>query len=227
MSTTARRWRLVGLLILAGILAGGCDFPGLAYFLALAPEPKNEAGLMKLASDDGKEVKAIILVYSGLETRPEFVTIDRQLSGLLAHQLQQGCKDNKEKVTIVPSAKVQEFKNNHPDWYTMNLAEIGRRFEADYVIYLDIESMSLYEAGSANTLYRGKAEISVKLADVHKPDEEPICREFHREFPSKMPISADDKNPQEFCQVFLTDVARHLSWYFTAHPVEDDFVRDE
>ena len=46
----------------------------------------------------------------------------------------------------------------------------------DYVIDLEINAVTLYEQGSANTLFRGHAEISIDVVDVHKPAEGPLSR---------------------------------------------------
>src|SRR5438270_7966363 len=150
----SRAWAGV-VFVLLGALGTGCNIGALPYFLGVGDDSR-QPGDMRLAREDGKEVKVAVLVYSGVETRPEFITTDRELSGALTRQLQQSCERNKEKVSFVAPSKIQEFKNNHPDWHTMKLDEIGERFKADYVIYLELESMSLYEKGSANQLYHGR-----------------------------------------------------------------------
>ena len=67
---------------------------------------------------------------------------------------------------MVSASKVDEFKNRHADWRTMPLDEIGSHFNADYVIDLEINKLSLYEVGSYNQIYRGRTEISINLCDV-------------------------------------------------------------
>jgi hypothetical protein len=222
MSAPRRRWRLVGLLVLAVVLGAGCDMASFSYYiLNMGQEPMAEPGEMKLA-DKSKEIKAVILIYSGVETRPEFVTVDRELSGLLTHILTKSFKDNKEKVTLVSANKVQEYKNKHPDWY-MKLEEVGRYFQADYVIFMNIESLSLYENGSGNTLYRGRANIQIELHNLNTTDEDPIKKSFRCEYPrSTGPIPVDDRSVTEFYQNFLNFIAKHLGYFFTAHPLEDD-----
>src|SRR5262245_9079924 len=71
MAATWRRWCLLGVFLTAA-LGSGCNILSLPFFI-FGPEPKIEAKLHKLASDEkDKEVKVVILAYSGLETRPEF-----------------------------------------------------------------------------------------------------------------------------------------------------------
>ncbi len=209
--------------LLAIVLTPGCDLGSIAYFLSGGGEPKLEAEMPLVPPEKKKEARVVLLVYSGLDTRPEFVTVDRELSGLLTRHLHDGCQENKQKIDIISPTKIQEFKNNHPDWHSMKLEEVGRRFNADYVAFFEIESMSRYEKGSANQLYRGRAEIAVTLVDMHKPGEDPIEKHFTREYPSaRGPVAVDDSNPRDFYLKFLNFVAQRLSWYFTAHPFSDE-----
>jgi hypothetical protein len=225
MANIRHPWRLGGLLMLATALATGCNLPSLLYFTMTGfSEPMEEPGEMKLASS--KEVKVVILTHFGQDMRAEFVRVDQDLSNLLARKLQESCKENNEKVTVISTHKVQEYKSNHPSWY-LKPETVGQHFDADKVIYLEIERLSLYEAGSANQLYRGRAAIAVKLYDLKNPDDYRAEKMFTCEYPtSRGPIAIDDKNKTEFYQEFLNFVVKHLSWYFTAHPISDSVSCD-
>jgi hypothetical protein len=224
MDAPRHPWRLAALLALAGALTSGCNLASLSYFLSGGGESKQDATLMELVPpENGKEAKVVILAYSGLDMRPEFVTVERELSGLLTRQITQASQANKQKVSVISPTKIQEFKSNHPDWHTLKLEDIGKRFDANYVIYLEIEHLSLYEQGSANQLYRGRADISVTLVNMQKPDEDHLEKHFSCEYPSaRGPIPVDDKNPREFCLEFLNYVSQRLSWYFVAHPFKQE-----
>jgi len=214
---------ILACLFLAVVLGTGCNLMALPYFLS--PSDPTYPAKCKLASDDKeKEVRVVILSWTGLETRPEFLKVDRELSFLLAQQLQESYKKEKEKVTIVPISRVEKYKDDHPNWHSFEAQEIGKYFRADYVINLDIGSITLYEPGSVNTLFRGRAEISIDVVDVHKTSEGPIFRdEYTTEYPkARGPIAAGDSNVAQFRQRFLTIVARELSWIFTPHLVDDD-----
>jgi hypothetical protein len=226
---TRRRWLarwLAGTTLMGGLLAGtGCDMGSLAYFLM--PEAREPAVIKDLASQDAKkENKVLILAWSGLETRAEFIHADRQLAELLAKQLTTQCEANQEKINIISVRKAEEFKNNNPNWRSMEMPDIGRRFGADYVIYLEINSLSLYEQGSSKTLYRGVANISVNLIDVRNPDELPQQQPFQCIYPSEArgPIPAGfDSSPVQFRQLFLGHVAKRLAWHFVRYPKRESF----
>src|SRR5206468_12323787 len=104
--------------------------------------------------------------------------------------------------------------------------DIGHhQFNADYVIVLEIASLSLYQTGSGNTLFRGKADINVSLINVFDPDGgDPTPHHFRCEFPSEANgyVAVGDMTVPEFREKFLDYTARHLAWKFTAHPTKDD-----
>jgi hypothetical protein len=225
MVTLCRRSPLAGALLLGILSTMGCNLMALPFFLMPGMEPRNPAKC-KLASDDkNKEVKAAILVSSNsLETSPEFVDVDRALSDGLSRRLQEAFKANKEKVTLVSSSAVQHFKDSHPNWKEMSGREIGKFFHADYLIDLEINSLTLYEQGSFNSMYRGRAAISIAVVDVHNPsDGFKYKEEYSIEYPkSKGPLPADGSNSAQFRQMFLNTITKQLSWRFTSHLIDDE-----
>src|SRR5262245_23002127 len=216
-------WRLA-CVMLAAAIGFGCNLMSLPFFLATGMDPKHDPDCKLASSDKEKEVKVVLLAYSGLETRPEFLRVDRELCSLLSRQLQKDFKENKEKVKVVSTGQVEKYKDEHPNWKAIGPAEIGKYFDADYVIELDIEAMSLYEQGSGNQLFRGRGNIQISVIDVSKPDEEPIYqRTYVAEYPkARGPIPVSDGNAKQFRQAFLAQVAKEMSWRFTAHSTSDD-----
>jgi hypothetical protein len=220
MKAGCKRWRLVGSLVVAVALAAGCNLASMTYFLTTGlAEPKEEPGELKLAVA-GKETKVAVVTYTSAKGT-DFARLDVDLSGMLVRKLQHYCKDNKENVTFISPSKVEEYKGNNPNW-TLKPAALGEKLGADKVIFLEVEQMSLYEPGSANQLYRGRANISVKLFDLRNPDEFRLDKTYSCEYPSSRgPVSVDDMPPRQFYQTFVAHVAKHLSWYFTAHPLSE------
>jgi hypothetical protein len=222
----AGRWQrgLWASLFLAASLSAGCNLMALPFFLMPGMEPKNEAKC-KLASANKEEVvKVVVLASAGLETRPEFVRVDRDLAGLLTRKLEEGYKNNKEKVVLVPNSQIERYKDKHPEWRTTAPEEIGAYFDAKYVISIEINSISLYEPGSFNIMFKGHAEISINVTKLGKNDDGPIYQEEYTcEYPrSSGPVPAGDSNTAQFRQRFLQVIARDLSWRFLTHPLEDE-----
>lgn len=224
MAYMTPRRRVAGLLVLAAAVTAGCNPLTGLFFLMPGAEPKQPAELMQFTSDDkNKEIKVVVFASTAVEMGTEFIRSDRELSNILARYLQQGWKDNKQKVAVISPRKVEKFKDEHPNWQTLGLADIGRHFEADYVIYLDIQQLGLYEKGSGKTMFRGSAEITVAVVDMNKPDDSPLMREYSRIYPSAGPVDANDKSLVQFRQQFMESIGRQLSWYFVEHPTRDLF----
>ena len=224
--TTIPRRGFLAILGVAAAVCTGCQASTMAYFLF--PEAKHEAEMKKLASEDKKEVRVAILTFStDLETRPELIQVDRQLTDVLARKLREMCEANSENVTIVNPHKVEEFKSSHPSWrQEPNLAEIGRQFKADYLIYIEIGSIAMYEKGSPN-LYHGQANLSVNLVDVHKPEDAPLPKQVSFVYPdAKGPIPIDDMQPAEFREKFINFLTTRLARNWTAIPIRDTYYDD-
>jgi hypothetical protein len=221
MTTNRGRGRFA-LLVAAAALCAGCDAGTMMYFLL--PEAKNPPELKGVASADKKEVRVAILTYSPmLEARRELIQADCQLSQELAHQLRDLCEENGENVTIVNPRRVEEFKSANPNWKdATELGAVGRRFQADYVIYVEINALSLYEPNSANQLYRGQANLAVTLVNVDKPDESAGPHQFSCTYPqARGPVPVDDSQPLEFRQKFLGFVAKRLTRLFTSSSMHE------
>jgi hypothetical protein len=222
--------RRVALALIMGSvgLTAGCDPGSLAYFLV--PESREPAKLKNLASEKGKRpTRVVILTWAGLEMRSEFVNADRQLSEMLGANLMTMAKESKEGLYVTPSRKVAEYKNSHPRWRELDLADVGRQFGADYVIYLEFHSLSMYEPGMANQLLRGRAQMTISLVDVRHPDDSPMQQPFTTVYPTDAhgPVQAGfDTNPMEFRQKFITHIAKSLSYYFSNYPKRETYFAE-
>lgn len=228
MALQTRCWQWLGLVLGMLLVTAGCSPLTALYFLA----PGTDDGIApecKLTAPD-KEVKVLVLAYSGLETRPEFYRADRELGNMLVQKLQKTFQEKKEKVVLMPINRVEKYKDTHPNWQSLGPKEVGQYFGADYVISIEIESLSLYEPGSRNTLFRGNAEITVDVTDLHKDDDGPIFRKpYTCEYPKSrgpLPVDNSGSSVQQFRQSFLDRVATELSWFFIHHPYEDHFKCD-
>lgn len=220
------RHRLAAGGVLLAMLAVACNPLTGAFFLMFGVDPKEPAEFHLAA--EGREVHVLILAYSAMDPRPELVGLDPQLSKLVAKKLDEGCKANGEKIRIVPTHKVDKFKDDHPGWRSMSAAEIGRKFDADFIIDLEVVGMTLYETGSHNSLFKGRSQVSVALLDLRKVEEGPIYKkEYNSEYPkARGPIPREDSNVAQFRDTFLTKMATDIAWLFTDHKVEDDYGRD-
>jgi hypothetical protein len=229
MSVFKRRFLLIVGMILVG---GGCN-PLLFPFIINPPESRIAPSYKQLTigqKEKKREPRVAILAYSGLDFNMDFPQADREISRLLGKAIQDQAKHNEEKLTVISPLKVDEYKNNHPDWHHehVELSEIGRDLHVDYVIYLELRALSLYQPGSGGTFYRGDAKMDVTLVNVNKEDdfESGEARLFTHTYPSEgrggnVPVDADT-TPAAFRQQFLSSLAKRLSWWFVAHPTADN-----
>ena len=224
MAATSRRWQLAGLIFVT-LACMACNPLMIPYFLLSdGLDPKADPKFRLVKDDKKKPVKVVIFTSSPMvETRRELVGANRELAAAFAHQLQEGCKRNKENVIVASNTKVQQFQDKYPMWQSLSLEELGKRLEADYVIDLEINELSLFDTRSQDTLL-GKATISVTVVDVHRGDEGPVFHDVYvTEYPRSGSKAVMDTNLLQFRRAFLTRVAKDLSWLFTAHPASEDY----
>jgi hypothetical protein len=228
MAEQTRR-RLLAVLTLAAATGFGCSPLTMPYFLLMGTDPKYDPDY-KLCNEDSKDpTKVLVLVSLPLDSLPpELIGVDREISAMFARKLQEAAKANKENMLIASNQKVQKFKDEHPNWQSMSLVEVGKQFRADKVIDLELNKLGIYEPGSRATLFRGHAEVSISVVDVHKPGDEPAFRkEYSTDYPrSQGPQPVTDTNLQKFRSEFLSRVATDLTWFFTAHAVSEDYPCD-
>jgi hypothetical protein len=226
MAAHKRLGLFAGICLAAG-LTTGCNLLSLPFFI-FGPEPSVPAEMKQIGNKDKrKEISLVVLAYAGPETRPEFIKVDRDLAALIAGEMRKAFEVNEEKVKVVSPSKVEKFKQDHLSWQTMEPAEIGKRFNADYVVYveLDNESLSLYERGSARELFRGHADYTVTLVNVHDSEDGTIRKQFSYTYPSEAkPIQATESTAILFKQKFLEQIARKVAWCVTAHPTKYGYV---
>ena len=130
----ARTRRAVALLALAaaGLLSlTGCDPRTLIYFL----QPWEPTISAPGPSLKGKKVVVLTHAASGAVT--EFQAIDREL----AKELVSLFRKNVKKIEVVDPEKVAAWADEHPTW--TDPSEVARAFEADIVIFLEIEAFQV------------------------------------------------------------------------------------
>jgi hypothetical protein len=231
MAANLRR-SLLTILCLAAPLATGCNVLEVPFIL-FGPEPSVPPEMKALASPDKKkEVKVLILTYSGSETRTDFTGFDAELSTLMAANLREYYQSNREKVSVISTKKVERFKQDHPNWKGLDLGSIGRRkeFDADYVIYVELDprTLALYERGNS-LQYVGTADATVTLVDVNDPDDGTESKEKTFKFPGQGKTGPDvnEMRPNQFRQVLARYMAKKLAWCFIPHTVKQQYHEDD
>lgn len=220
-----RAWKWTLLLLGALWVSFGCGPVTLFYFLSPFSDDRIPPKCKLAAS---KEVTVCILTsFAMLETRPEALRADDELAELFAQQLRKRCQENKEKIKVVPPAKVRDYKRQ-ADFATRSMHDIGKHFQADYVISLEINNLGIYEKGSNHSLFRGNTELNIQVVDVNKPAGEGtiLTEPYQRQYPTNNPRDVSEMSPTQFRNLFLNAVAADLCRMFTAYPKEQRLVID-
>jgi len=224
-----RRWRWAALIVFAVWLNLGCN-PITVTNLLLTPFVDDKTPpKCKLAAKDKPVTVALMVTHANPDfSSPETLPVEFELAERLTQAMRKRFAENKEKVTILPPAKVKSYQNKFAG-KTLLAHELGQHFHADYVIQLEINNISLYEKRSQKMFYRGNAEIAISVLDVSKPRGEGtiFSEEFYQcEYPRERPLEVGDSSVAQFRALFLTRIARDLTRFFAASPAEERFTMD-
>jgi len=170
------------------------------------------------------EIAVAIFSSAGPSLAPEFLGTEQELTKMFSVQLKAAFDNNKEKVKLVPFAEVERFKRNH-DWKSMEDSEICRRLKADYLIDMELASLSLYEPRSRQELYHGQVRVNVKVIDSDKNVDDLFpAKAFEHQFPGgESSWAADTCSPDVFRQKFFTRISTGLTRLFTGIPTDHEF----
>lgn len=222
------RWACLPALATLLVVAAGCDLSALPYFLSGA-DSRLPPDLMSLTpKDKDAQVHVVVLVHSGLLADPQLMTADREVTRRIIRALQDALHDPKNKDTSKDSVKftsasqIERYKDAHPDWH-MNLVEAGKHFHADFVIYLDMEALSLYENKSYNEMLHARADIALKVIDMHQPDDPVKEKDLRCEYPRTSPVPVEDQRLDQFRNSFYQEIATQVCWLFARHETPSSF----
>jgi hypothetical protein len=222
--TTSRRLALLGMVLVAGM---GCNPLTAPFFFLFGYEDKIPPEYALVPKEKGDPVKVVVLVSASGGVSPEFVGLERDLHASFTAKLNEFATLNKEKIQVVPLSKVDRYKAQHSDWRIKGPKEIGKHFQAEYVVELSVATISLFEPQSMNQLYRGNCEINVDAHDVNSENEAPAHRSvFNCVYPRISPKATTDISIQNFKKAYIDRVAVGLAWKFVPRTTAEDFKQD-
>ena len=198
--------------------------PYTLYFL----QPNEPTVPGKGPSLEGKKVVVITHTVSG--AMGEFQSLDRDLTKKVMSIL----KEKTKKITVVDFDKVWNWIDDHPHW--TDAEEVAKAFDADIVIYLEVEMFQLNNPGDIG-VYEGLAKTHIVATemvypknDKGKPDKtqpkeaKEVFSDYQdTTFPVRGPIDASSGVSRgAFKSRFLLVVASEIAWNFTGHAPEED-----
>ena len=200
-------------ILLLGHLISSDDTGKLKAEFPLKPRPQHEK----------QEVRVVILTSCPPTSSPEMFGIDRLLAAEMIPLLEKRCLENKEKVSVLKSKAVDEFKKDHPNWRSMEPYDIGKHFkDVDYVIDIEVLNVSIFEQGTHDQLMRGRAKVRVAAYDLSKSLPDPVYNtEFIDVYPGTAEVSVNDEPYSTFRLKFIKHLAAKLVLPFAAHSSRD------
>jgi hypothetical protein len=222
-----RLWRVAALILTLLVVNIGCDPIQMMNFIA-TPFADVSIDPACPLTIPGKESTVVIIsthddVEDSLQFRGANDILTRQLIGMLEARF----KEHKDKVKLVPFTKVQAYLNKHPDWVTQSKREIGKHFNADFVIFLEMGALSMNEKGSNGLLYRGNVDIHIAVVDVNLDEGEgpKYEKDYSCTYPLHGPEDAGNMSAAQFRSKFLEHIAKDLlvefAPYETRNKIED------
>jgi hypothetical protein len=140
--------------------ATGCQALGYALY-SVMPEPteKIPAEFNRL---DAK--KAVVVVWAPSETMLQFPHMRLELASQTAYQMKQRLNTTE----IVPPDEVSAYQDRNLNWDAVPPGEIGKRFGADYVIFIELLDYSTRDPKMPG-LFRGRSRASIVVHDSADP----------------------------------------------------------
>lgn len=157
------RMRLLAAALLVSFAGVGCNPISLAYFL-FRGDQKAPAEVPLVPKEGKKEVTVAVLVMAS-NPPIEFVGIDRDLAAAVGRKIAEQTKDSKHPMRVIDRSKLDKLKKN-PEYAAMSVADIGKAVGADYVVELNVVSVSLYEPGTGKLMYMGTATVEGAVYDT-------------------------------------------------------------
>lgn len=204
------RTYLAATLLLTLVAAAGCQ-AGLATAMWLIKGPNIPAEF------DQMEEKKVAVVCRALEfSNFNYANVpkelSRQVSGLLA--------TNVPKIQVIEQRKVDEWMDNNL-WD--DYVEVGRALEADVVLGLELEKFSIYES---QTLYRGKANVTMKLYDCESGNLLVDKTLPQTVYPPNAAKATSDLQESAFRREFTANLAEEIGRHFYPHDPRANFAAD-
>ena len=128
-----------------------------------------------------------------------------------------------DEVDVIHEDEIADWIDTN-GWDEMDYREIGRGVEADMVVAIDIENVSLHEG---RTLYKGRATLTVSVYDMEDGGTVVFRRSIPEfSFPKNSARHITEMSEARFRGLFVTVLSQHVAKYFCAYNLEEEFARD-
>jgi hypothetical protein len=163
------------------------------------------------------EAKVVVLVSAKMGLSPDLAGVDRMLNAELVRILDAHIKENEQKVQVLKTQVLDNYKSENPNWRTASPQEIGKEFMADYVIDVEVRQMDLYKPGSRGQWLQGRAAVTVSAYDLSKQVRDAkYVQDFSIDYPRDHEIENDSPAVlSDFRMKFIRRIASDIAMKFT------------
>lgn len=209
-------WKqLLPVVIVCLCMTGCAQVVMLGYLIGGPPSIEPDFDKKTNLSLDKKGRKVLVMCYAPKEVKWDFDSVDRELGVQVTHRL------NQHQIKVMDPDAVNAWLDNHADWDKPE--EIGRDFEVDFVVFIEIRKFSLYEQGS-NNLFRGNSEIDLSVFEMEKSGEgnEIYSKEVMSKYPIHSPVQTSETSYYDFKQLYLSRLSDEIGRHFYDYYAGDD-----
>jgi hypothetical protein len=222
-----RRLAVVLLVVGGSVALVGCDPRPFFYFL----QPYGPT--IPAPGPDLKGKKVVVLTHATSGSQTEFPGLERDLQREFVANL----RNKGKKITVVDPEKVATWMEGHPQW--TDPTDAARDFEADVVIFLELETFQIQAPGDLNIL-QGTSKVHIQVFELASPknskgkpiyDQPKESRSIYDDyqestFPIRGPVPMDSGvGRAAFKTKFIQVIGSECSWHFVEHST-DDIIQD-
>ena len=224
VATATRLRRAAALLTLAlALAASGCEIP--AQFVSWLIAPRHPKKPVEAEYELTAERLAIVL-YAGTDILFTYPATPIEVSQALVYQLAGHCKDRVK--NVVRPVEVVRWQESNLEWPNMALDDIAKTFQADTLLYVELERYTMIEERSANLLRgRVRARVQVVKADpkgalTSGAGRNPVYETtVETVFPEDRPVGVLAVSERELRAAVIRVFARDVIRKFYGHEVKD------
>jgi len=199
------------LLAVAACAAGGCGLPNLLVY----PFAEREATRQVAHEYHLTAERLLILPFAGHDVLFEYPGAPLDISYQVIGQIQR-YGDVRVRRVINPQ-QVALYQQSNLDWPNKLVAQIGREFQADKVLYIELNRYTMMEEGSAN-LYRGRISAHLQVVDPKAEGRLPLYEtDVSVTVPEDQPAGVMDVSEDKLRQAAMFRFAEALVWKFVDH----------
>lgn len=203
--------RIAAAILLLATSTGCAQAVLLGYLIGGPPSIEPDFDAMTGESLSAPEVTAVVVCYAPTELKWDFEKIDHEVAAAVTGRLTQN------HIKVMHQESVRAWMDSHPDWERPE--EIGKAFDVDYVIDIEINDFGLYEENST-TLYRGRTEAYVHVIKMDQDlgeGDKIYTKEMNVVFPISIPRAAQDQSFESFKREYLSRLSESIGWLFYEH----------